>query len=96
MTNTHNYVTTDKYNINLELEQDVIFLHSDVKDFSPSVLKEIQVHFDKICEVALTNNMSSVYSYTKNVKFCNSVSPCEVIGEIVVKGEKYDIIEWVI
>lgn len=88
------YRETEDYKIEIEQEQDVFFLHCDVSNFSPGVMKEIKIDFLNILEVFLTLGVDSIYAYTTNVKFCKSLLPCKVIGEIELSDEAHSIVEW--
>ena len=88
------YIKTDDYEIAIEQEEDVFFLHCDVHNFSPSVMKNIQFDFYNIVETFLEAGVDSLYAYTQNVKFCRSLLPCKVIGEIELSDERHAIVEW--
>lgn len=88
------YIKTEDYEIAIEQEEDTFFLHCEVENFSPSIMKEIKVHFYNIVEVFLKLGVDTLYAYTPDVKFCRSLLPCEVIGEIELADEEYAIVEW--
>lgn len=88
------YIKTEDFEIAIEQEGDVFFLHCEVENFKPSVMKEIRYNFYNIVETFIEAGIDSLYAYTPDVKFCRSLLPCEVIGEIELKDEEYAIIEW--
>jgi hypothetical protein len=88
------YIKTEDYEIAIEQEGDVFFLHCDVWNFSPSVMKEIKYNFYNIVEAFLEAGVDSLYAYTTNAKFCENLLPCEIIGEIELADEAHSIVEW--
>ena len=88
------YIKTEDYKIAIEQKEDIFFLHCEVSNFSPSTMKQIQFDFYNILEVFLEAGVDTLYAYTPDVKFCQSLLPCEVIGEIELSDEEYAIVEW--
>lgn len=88
------YIKTDDYEIAIEQEEDVFFLHCSVENFSPAVMKAIKYDFYNLVETFIEAGIVSLYAYTTNVKFCKSLLPCEVIGHIELADESHAIVEW--
>ena len=94
----YTYIKTEDYEMTLEKQGGEFFVHCDVWSFSPSVMKNLKYNFYGLLETFLDSEIDFLYAYLpstrKNVKFCKSLFPCDVVSEVDVEGETYAIVEW--
>ncbi|NOQ73242.1 MAG: hypothetical protein GQ574_14640 [Crocinitomix sp.] len=88
------FSNSDDYNIIIQMESDLLFLHIDVVNWGKSVLKSIRQDMEKILDRTKAQGWGEVYAYTSNVKFANLVEPCEVVGPMA-GHEHLTIVKWV-
>ena len=87
------YSDNENYKLMIEMEEDHLFLHIDVFNWSKSVLKSIRFDMANILYNSWQQGWKEIYAYTPNIKFANLIEPCEIVG--VMEGrDDLTIVKW--
>lgn len=83
--------------IQYEDVDDKRFIHFDAKKFSHSIVRHYRKAFQTVKENCRKEGYSQIYSYTRNRKFAELVSPdFEKEMIIEVAGKNYEVLKWVL
>ncbi len=86
----------EDYSAELEYFEGEVFVHIDVYNFSPSVLKDIRKEHNVLKGLAKSEGFEYIYSYNPNLKFSKLVEEYEDIGSIMWENKEVKVIRWAV
>ena len=81
------------FNVKVEEQDGIMFLHCDVENFNKTVLKNMRTVFEEIKVAAAYFGWEEIFSYTPNPKFAKILGG-ESINSFEVCGKTYEVMKW--
>ena len=71
-----------------------LYAHCYIYNEKLSTYKKLKEVWGAFKQWASLEGIEDVYSYTQNLKFCQFLDPCEVIGVVTIEDKTYEVVEW--
>lgn len=88
-TQLFNFITTSDYSVDVQVVEGIPYLHVNVGNWKPSVLKDMYVMFNRL-QCSLRNlGFTEMQTITPNPKFVKIFG-----GETIKTVNEYEVIKW--
>jgi hypothetical protein len=87
------YYADELFIVEYEQVEDVVNLHVNAFQFSPSVLKKMYTKFVEMEEFFKQQGIKRMMTITPNPKFCKLFGG-ETLGFVIYEGKEHEVIIW--
>lgn len=83
----------ENFDVKVEEQEGIMFLHCDVENFNKSVLKQMKAVMEEIKVAAFCHGWDEIFSYTPNPKFAKMLGG-ESIDSFRTNNQDYEVMRW--
>lgn len=88
------YRDTDDYVVRLEENEQVLFIHVEMKNITLPIIRNLQSEWDVFKEKIRSAGYDNIYSYSATPKFYRMFKGCEEIGDMIWEDKEYKVLKW--
>lgn len=88
------YRDTDDYVVRLEENNNVLFIHVEMKNINTAVMRHLKSEFEIFKSKIKSAGYKYIFSYSSTPKFYNMFNGCEEIGDIIWDEKDYKVLRW--